>query len=119
MVVPPAGGLVDVLERAERIADLADRASAIGADHVAALLRLHAARHVAYAAGMVGGLATVATRIVRAAGGPAAARSSGRQAGDAGGTSDSARSASAVIVSDGFTPGLADTLDPSTTKSPG
>lgn len=66
MVASHACGLVDVLERAERIADLADRASDIGADQVAALLRLHAARHVAYAAGMVGGLAVAADRLVAA-----------------------------------------------------
>jgi hypothetical protein len=40
-------------------------------------------------------------------------------AGVAAGIASMARSASAVIVSDGFTPGLADTAEPSTTKSPG
>ncbi len=63
MPAPPEG-LVGVLARAERISDLADQAAALGADEVAAILRIHAARHVAFAAGMVSGLGAVATRLL-------------------------------------------------------
>ncbi len=113
---PPPAGLVGLLARADRISDLADQAAALGADEVASILRVHAARHVAFAAGMVSRLGAVAVRLLRDV--PSQAEAN-QPAGAAEGSSDSARSASAVMVSDGLTPGFAETLEPSTTKRPG
>ena len=61
-------GFLEVLASANRITLLAERARSIGADDVAATLDRLAARQLAFAAGLVGGLAQVASHVLAAQG---------------------------------------------------
>jgi hypothetical protein len=60
-------GVFEVLASANRITLLADHARSIGADEVASTLDRLAARQIAFAAGLVGGLASVASSVLAAA----------------------------------------------------
>lgn len=63
-------GFFEVLASANRITLLAEHARSIGADDVAATLDRLAARQLAFAAGLVGGLAQVANHVLAATQGP-------------------------------------------------
>lgn len=63
-------GFFEVLASANRITLLAEHARSIGADDVATTLDRLAARQLAFAAGLVGGLAQVANHVLAATQGP-------------------------------------------------
>ena len=59
-------GFFEVLASADRIRRLAQHARSIGAEDVASTLERLAARQLAFAAGLVGGLAQVADHVLAA-----------------------------------------------------